>query len=218
MSEPSNNPVRVLLVEDNPGDARLVQETLAQAGDGGFELTHVDRLSAALDRLEEGGIDLVLLDLVLPDSWGAATCLMTDANAPEVPIVVLTGFDDETLAIQSLREGAQDYLVKGQLDGQLLVRSMRYAVERKRVEVERERLVVELMEALEKVKTLSGLLPICASCKKIRDDKGYWSQIETYLGEHSEAEFSHGICPDCAQDIYPQLVNGPSAPSSEKRL
>jgi len=75
--------------------------------------------------------------------------------------------------------------------------------ERRRHEVERERLVAELREALKNVKTLSGLLPICASCKKIRDDKGYWNRIETFLREHSQAEFSHGICPDCAKKLYP---------------
>lgn len=75
--------------------------------------------------------------------------------------------------------------------------------ERKRVETEREKLLLELQEALARVKTLSGLLPICSSCKKIRDDHGYWTQIEAYLHEHSEAEFSHGICPECAATLYP---------------
>jgi PAS domain S-box-containing protein len=77
--------------------------------------------------------------------------------------------------------------------------------ERKRVEEERERLILELREALAQVKTLSGLLPICASCKRIRDDEGYWNQIETYIQKHSEAEFSHGICPECAKKLYPGL-------------
>jgi PAS domain S-box-containing protein len=76
---------------------------------------------------------------------------------------------------------------------------------RKHVEKEREKLVRELQEALAEVKTLSGLLPICASCKKIRDDKGYWRQIEAYIKDHSEAEFSHSICPECAEKIYPKL-------------
>ncbi len=80
--------------------------------------------------------------------------------------------------------------------------------ERKRVESERERLIHGLQEALAEVKTLSGLLPICASCKKIRDDKGYWNQIESYISEHSEAEFSHGICPECAKKLYPEFYKG----------
>jgi len=77
--------------------------------------------------------------------------------------------------------------------------------ERKRAEQEKEKLVIELREALSKVKKLSGLLPICSSCKKIRDDQGYWQQIEAYIGEHSEAEFSHSICPDCARKLYPEF-------------
>jgi hypothetical protein len=78
--------------------------------------------------------------------------------------------------------------------------------ERIRAEREKEHLIEELQEALAKVRTLSGLLPICASCKKIRDDKGYWNQIEVYIRDHSEAEFSHGICPDCMKELYPQFV------------
>jgi hypothetical protein len=77
---------------------------------------------------------------------------------------------------------------------------------RKQIEEERNHLIESLQDSLAKIKTLSGMLPICASCKKIRDDKGYWNQIETYIGEHSEAEFSHGICPECAKKLYPGLV------------
>jgi PAS domain S-box-containing protein len=77
--------------------------------------------------------------------------------------------------------------------------------EHKKLEKEREKLIKDLQEALSKVKTLSGLLPICASCKKIRDDKGYWNQIEVYVKDRSDAEFSHGICPDCKKQLYPNL-------------
>ena len=76
--------------------------------------------------------------------------------------------------------------------------------ERKRLEKEKENLIIELQEALSKVKTLSGFLSICASCKKIRDDKVYWNQVERYISEHSEAEFSHGICPECMRSLYPE--------------
>jgi hypothetical protein len=80
------------------------------------------------------------------------------------------------------------------------------AVERKQAEAEREKLIHELQEAMAKVKTLSGMLPICASCKKIRDDQRYWNQIEAYIRDHSEAEFSHGICPECMKKLYPDEV------------
>jgi hypothetical protein len=83
--------------------------------------------------------------------------------------------------------------------------------ERKNAERDRERLLNELHIALRDVKTLNGLLPICSSCKKIRDDKGYWSQIELYVRQHSNADFTHSICPDCATRLYPELFKGPPA-------
>ena len=91
----------------------------------------------------------------------------------------------------------------------------RDVTQRKRLEEEREQLIKELQEALAKVKTLSGFLPICASCKKIRDDKGYWNQIETYIRDHSEAEFSHGLCPDCMKKLYGDIFK---AESNSRRL
>jgi hypothetical protein len=78
--------------------------------------------------------------------------------------------------------------------------------ERKRAEAERERLIKELQDAIADIKTLSGLVPICANCKKIRDDQGYWTQVEAYIQERSQARFSHGICPDCMQKLYPEFI------------
>jgi PAS domain S-box-containing protein len=88
--------------------------------------------------------------------------------------------------------------------------SGRDITERKRADEERERLVTELQAALAKVKLLSGFLPICAACKKIRNDEGYWEQVETYIRHHSEAEFSHGICPDCLRGLYPEYTARPT--------
>jgi PAS domain S-box-containing protein len=127
--------IQVLLVEDNVGDARLIREFLADAGVNLFALETADRLSAAKERLAAGGIDLVLLDLSLPDSHGLDTLLRLQTQDPHTPIVVLTGFDDGVLAVQALRSGAQDYLIKGeQVDSNLLTRTIRYAIERKRLE------------------------------------------------------------------------------------
>ena len=132
--EMSDRPINILLVEDNPGDAHLIQFTLAEGDPGRFELTHVSALSEALEYLAESDVDVVLLDLSLPDSHGLDTFVKAHMQAPGVPFVVLTGLADETVAASALREGAQDYLVKGQLDCNLLVRSMRYAIERMRAE------------------------------------------------------------------------------------
>jgi two-component system sensor histidine kinase UhpB len=126
--------MRILLIEDNPGDVRLLREHLAEAGAGRFELTHVDRLSAGLERLVETSFDVVLLDLSLPDSQGQDTVFRIRATSNRMPIVVLTGVEDEALGLQLIQSGVQDYLVKGQVTGPLLTRSLCYAVERVRME------------------------------------------------------------------------------------
>ena len=125
---------RVLLIEDNPGDQRLIQEMLAAAEDDAFRLTCVDNLAAGLAHLTAERVDVVLLDLLLPDSVGLDTFVRTQAHASHVPIVVLTNLDDENVGVQAVQRGAQDYLLKDEVDGSLLVRAMRYAIERKRAE------------------------------------------------------------------------------------
>jgi signal transduction histidine kinase len=140
-------PLRILLVEDNPGDARLIRETLRDADSLDFELQHADRLATALPLLAAHAADVVLLDLSLDDAHGLETVTRALAAAPGVPIVVLTGLDDETAAIQAVQAGAQDYLVKGQVEPGMLVRALRYAIERKRLEAERARLLEAEHEA-----------------------------------------------------------------------
>jgi PAS domain S-box-containing protein len=130
----ARTPIRVLLVEDNPGDARLILEMLRDVERDLFELHRVDRLDDALNRLEGAAVDVVLLDLGLPDSEGLATFEQTRRGAHGEPIVVISGLDDERVALEAVRAGAQDYLVKGRLEGQLLARVIRYAIERKRGE------------------------------------------------------------------------------------
>jgi PAS domain S-box-containing protein len=129
-----NKAIRILLIEDNPGDARLLKETISEAGAGTFTLVHADRMSAGLDLLNRENIDLVLLDLSLPDCQGLDALTLTHSKAPRLPIVLMTGRDDEDLAVRALRLGAQDYLVKGQVEGRVLVRAIRYALERKKAE------------------------------------------------------------------------------------
>lgn len=125
---------RVLLVEDNPGDARLAKEMLAEAETGRFDYIHVERLGEALAQLTERPFDVILLDLSLPDAWGLDGISQIRAASSGIPLIVLTGLADESLAIQALRHGAQDYLVKGEGSGHLLTRSIRYAIERKQTE------------------------------------------------------------------------------------
>ncbi len=126
--------MKVLLVEDNPGDARLIREMIAEVKGTQFDLHCTERLSAALECLAEGDIALILTDLELLDSQGLETFAKVYGQAPQVPIIVLTGLDDEEAGLEAVRRGAQDYLVKGHIEGNLLVRAMRYAIERKRAQ------------------------------------------------------------------------------------
>ncbi len=120
----------VLLVEDNPGDARLIRESLTDLTGNTFNLETADRLATALLRLSAGGIDAILLDLALPDSKGSDTFNRAKAQAPTIPIIVLTGLGDEALALKMVQEGAQDYVTKIDLNGSVLSRAIRYAIER----------------------------------------------------------------------------------------
>lgn len=137
----TDTPLNVLLVEDNPGDARLIVEMLRDGGGDRYRLQHVDRLATALERLSQGGIDVLLLDLSLPDSQGFETFTRVHAHAPDVPVVVLTGLDDEETSRRAVQEGAQDYLPKGDVNPHGLVRSLLYAIERARGDAERARLL-----------------------------------------------------------------------------
>jgi diguanylate cyclase (GGDEF)-like protein/PAS domain S-box-containing protein len=139
---------KLLLVEDNPGDARLIGEMLRERGSNDTELTSVDSMSGAEKHLAQTAFDIILIDLGLPDVQGLEVVRRAHAAAPHVPLVVMTGLDDESVASQALQEGAQDYLIKGQIEARGFKRALRYAVERKTLEealfVEKERAQVTL--------------------------------------------------------------------------
>ena len=128
--------VKVLLVEDNAGDARLLREMFRKEKAGSFELTHLARMSEAVAHLARGGVDIVLLDMGLPDGQGIENLRRARAAAPDVAMIVLTGLDDELLAAETIKEGAQDYLIKGQIENRALPRALRHATERHRMQVE----------------------------------------------------------------------------------
>ena len=129
-------PLRVLLVEDNPGDVRLLQEMFDETGSIKVELTHRGNVEEALSHLATNAPNVVLLDLDLPDAEGLGAVRKVHEYAPRIPLVVLTGRDDESLATGALQEGAQDYLIKGKIEPQALLRAIRYAIERQRMQVE----------------------------------------------------------------------------------
>ena len=133
MTLESQRPIRVLLVEHDPEDLDGLRSAVAEVRGGKVEIEWVSELAAALERLTRGGIDAVLLDLMLPDSEGMVTFERTWAFAPNVPIVVMTSVDDEELALATVQGGAQDYLVKGEVYPRMMVKAIRYAIERHRV-------------------------------------------------------------------------------------
>ena len=204
--------LKILLVEDNKSDAMIIQESINEAArnnmdDVTYELTRKEFLQNAINYLAENKVDVILLDLSLPDSKSQDTVRKMLEKEKNTPIVVLTGVEDEAITIQALQSGAQDYLNKNRVDSGLLIRSMKYAIERFNNVREKERLIKELKEALENVKTLSGLLPICASCKDIRTDEGYWIKVESYFKSRSDLNFTHGICPGCLKKLYPKYYD-----------
>jgi two-component system, cell cycle response regulator len=149
MTEPVYRPTRILLVEEEPRDLTALRDTLEAMEDPKYKVEWVEELSRALQRLSLGGVDVVLLDLNLPDSEGLATFERAKAFAPDVPILVLTSMDDQEIAMRTVQAGAQDYLVKGRVDENVLVRSIRYAMERHRL--------ISALRSLSLIDDLTGL-------------------------------------------------------------
>ena len=201
-------PTRVLYMEDDRGLARLFQRRLERAG---YAVDLAPDGEQGLKMYASGTYDVVAVDQVMPRLTGLDVIRALAAQGPLPPLVMVTGTGSERIAVEAMKLGANDYIVKD-VDGgylELLPTVIERALEqhhlqeeKRRADEERERLIKRLQEALAAVKTLSGLLPICANCKNIRNDKGYWMSVEQYVGEHTEAVFTHGICPDCMKTLY----------------
>jgi FixJ family two-component response regulator len=198
-----NEKLSILIIDDSPEDIAAYKRLLLKSAEYSFLILEADSGAAGLKLFAEKDIDCILLDYRLPDADGLE--LLENMAPKNKPIIFLTGHGNEIIAVDAMKKGAMDYLIKNQIDGESLIRSIRYSINQKMAEIEKENLIVQLQEALNNVKTLSGLLPICSSCKKIRNDKGHWEQMEAYIRDRSEAEFSHGICQECAQKLYPEL-------------
>jgi len=210
---PANTDIQVLLIEDDHNDAELIARELRRAGMD-RNIRCVDNRDDFLRALAEKTPDIILSDHGLPQFDGFSAMTIAKEKCGHVPFLFVTGLLGEEVIIETLTRGATDYVLKNHLSKLLpaVERALREAEERRKrreAEAEREQLIVELQDALARVKTLSGLLPICSSCKKIRDDKGYWNRLETYLQEHSGATLTHGICPECVQKLYPGVLDEP---------
>ena len=158
----------------------------------------------ALENLKTSSPDLVLMDMNLQGDLDGIETAEVIRKQYNLPVIYLTANSEEKTIRRAKETQPYGYILKP-FNAQEIRIAVEIAIYKYRVDLEKEKLTRELKEAIEKVKLLSGLLPICASCKKIRDDKGYWNQIEAYVRDHSEAEFSHCICPACARTLYPEL-------------
>lgn len=188
--------IRILLVDDDEID----RESLARHIDEmslPYTLTALGSKESGLAALASDVYDVVLLDFELGDGTG----LEMLPEVKDTPAIIITGCGSEEVAVDAMRLGASDYIIKDTERSYLtlLPITIENVLARKRAEDERERLIVELQNALAQVKSLQGILPICGNCKKIRNDQGYWSEVELYVSENSEAEFSHGYCPECLE-------------------
>jgi PAS domain S-box-containing protein len=211
--------IHLLLIEDNPGDALLIREMLAEARGMSFELVWTETLSEGIDRLALGGIDVVLLDLALTDSIGLETLRRLRAASPWAPVVVvLSGLNDEEISFQAVQEGAQDYLIKGQVDSSLLIRSIRYALERgheqealRRAQVELENRVRErtadLVKANEALRNsqhlLQGILNNSTAMISVKDLQGRYMLVNHGYERLFHAE-SESLVGKTVYDLLPR--------------
>ena len=173
--------LRVLLVDDDEDDFIITEAFLSEIEGQRYNLTWVSSYEVALETIKRDQHDIYLLDYRLGEYNGLDLLRKVVADGCTAPIILLTGQGDHDVDVEATKAGAMDYLVKGRIDAATLERSIRYAVERNRIERRLENTVNELEEALNKINTLSGLLPICSHCKSIRDDGGYWNRLETYI-------------------------------------
>jgi DNA-binding response OmpR family regulator len=196
--------MRILIAEDNLVSRKLLSVVLKKWG---HEVVAVDDGKAAWDELQKPDAPkLVILDWNMPEMDGLQVCLrVKKSGTPDPPyIIILTARTQKKDIVQALEAGANDYMTKPFNNMELRAR---VRVGQRMVEM-KEKLslqVQELRTALDHIKTLQGIIPICSFCKKIRDDQGYWSQVEAYLSRHSDAQFSHGFCPECMGRHFPEI-------------
>ena len=205
----------ILIVDDSTDHYALLRSILTKAGhrqilgaesaQAAFSMLDLDGIQSATD------IDLILMDVLMPEIDGVQACrrIKQQTHLRDIPIIMVTAKNDLENLHEAFSAGAMDYINKPVKRVELLARvasaiTLKKEMDcRKLRESELRRTNEELQQALREVKVLRGLIPICASCKKIRNDGGFWQQIEEYIGEHSEAEFSHGICQPCLKKLYP---------------
>jgi len=206
----------ILIVDDAPANLRLLSQMLTTYG---YKVRAATSGVRAIEAAEASLPDLILLDIMMPDMDGFTACRQLKANprTRDTPIIFISALDATEEKIRAFTSGGVDYVTKpfhpeevlARVQTHLALQSLRQEIQAANAQLQSQvhelnSLNSQLQEALDQVKTLSGLLPICANCKKIKDDQGYWHQVEVYVQQHSDAEFSHGFCPECLRELYPE--------------
>ena len=205
--------IKVLVTDDDPEILLLTSSVLRRAG---YLVLGTGTGTECLEAVHTYRPDIVLLDVMLPDMDGRTVCrlIKSDPGLEGTIVILLSGVQvSSEHQAEGLSTGADGYIVKPISNKELVARVQ--AMERikraedtlREKEKQQEKLILKLQEALSEIRTLKGLIPICATCKKIRDDEGYWNQLEAYITRHTGAIFSHGICPDCADKMREEIRN-----------
>jgi DNA-binding response OmpR family regulator len=196
----SNAPF-VVIVDDVHENVRILHHCLK---DDGYSFAVARNANELFELVARRSPTLILLDVMLPDldGFSALERLRADPSLEDVPVIFVTARNEREDRIRGFGVGGVDYVAKPFDAAEVRARVRTHIALRTALE-EQRRLNSELKEALEKVRSLEGIIPICARCKSVRNDEGYWTQVERYLAEHTNATFSHGLCPDCAAVLFP---------------
>lgn len=193
----------IVLIDDEVDYANMLRIRLESVG---YNPSIFSDPLEGIMHIQKDPPDLILLDINMPGMDGLEMCkrLKESEKTRDVPVIFLTARVESQDVVRGFEVGGVDYITKP-VNAQVLLARVKTHVSLKKAHDEQKVLIQQLQESLSEIKTLTGLLPMCAHCKKIRDDKGYWEKVEVYIEDHSEAEFSHGICPDCIKKLYPEL-------------
>ena len=202
MNMPTGKP-KILIVDDAPENLRILIEILKDE----YAIIPAVSGKAALQKVQADPMpDLILLDILMPVMDGYEVCKKLKENemTKDIPIICITAMSEVMDDAKAFKLGVADYIPKPFNPATVKARVKNHIKLRNALS-KQQKLIQELKEALSKIKTLNGLLPICANCKKIRDDRGYWNQVEYYIKDHSDADFTHSICPGCVKELYPKI-------------
>ena len=201
----NENQKSILIVEDDFDISNMLRIYF----DGqGYEVDIAPRGSVALEKTRQNLPHLIVLDIMLPDIDGYEVCrqLKSDKETASIPVIFISALHETIDKVKAFDQGGVDYITKPFKTEEVMARVKTHLTLRN-LQLQMEKKNAELRKALDEIKVLRGFLPICASCKRIRNDKGYWEQLESYISNHSEATFSHGCCEKCAKKLYPELLD-----------